>query len=95
MDILEKLTAQAEQVEVVEVLNERTRVGFEANRLKSSQVEETRGIAVRVVKDGRIGFAASSDLAAQEKLADNVLESAAFGDEIQMVFPGPSPAEHG
>jgi PmbA protein len=92
MDILEKLTAQAEQVEVVEVLNERTRVGFEANRLKSSQVEETKGIAVRVVKNGRIGFAASSDLAAQEKLADNVLESAAFGDKIQMVFPGPSPA---
>ena len=88
MDILDQLASQADQVEVVEVLNERTMVGFEANRLKSSQVKETRGIAVRVVKDGRMGFAASSDLSAPEKLVANVLESAAFGVTLHISTAG-------
>jgi PmbA protein len=92
MDILEKLSAHAQQVEVVDVQSESTTVGFEANRLKSSQVEETKGTAVRVVVDGRLGFAASSDQSATEKLVSNALESAAYGDEVPIAFPGPQPA---
>jgi len=87
MDILKQLSTEAEQVEVVNVRSESTTVGFESNRLKSSQVEETRGVAVRVVKNGRLGFAASSDEAAAEKLMSNALESAAYGDEIPIAFP--------
>jgi PmbA protein len=92
MDILEQLKAQAAQVEVVNVQSESTTIGFEANKLKTSQVEETKGIAVRVVKDGRLGFAASSDESATDKLVTNVLESAAYGDEVPIVFPAPQPA---
>ena len=92
MNILEQLSAQAEQVEVVEVQGENTSVGFESNRLKSSQVDETKGIALRVVKGGRLGFAASSDMSAVDKLVDNLLESAAHGDEMPIVFPAPQPA---
>jgi PmbA protein len=88
MDMLKKLASQAEQAEVVSVQSESTTVGFEANRLKSSQVEETAGTAVRVVKDGRLGFAASSDGSAMERLVSNVLESAAYGDEVPIAFPG-------
>ena len=89
MDILNQLRAQAEQVEVVDIHDESTTVGFQSNKLKSSQVEETRGIAVRVVKDGRLGFAASSDTtpAALAKLVTNVLESAVYGDRVPIVFP--------
>ena len=89
MDLLEKLSLQAEQVEVVEVQGENTSVGFEANRLKSSQVEETKGIALRMVKDGRLGFAASSDMSAMDKLADNLFESTAHGEEVPIRFPPP------
>ncbi len=92
MDILKQLSTEAEQVEVVNVQSESTTVGFESNRLKSSQVEETRGVAVRVVKNGRLGFAASSDEAAAEKLVSNALESAAYGDEIPIAFPAPQSA---
>lgn len=87
MELLKRLKSQAEQVEVVHVRGESTNVGYEANRLKSSQVEETSGIAVRVVKDGRLGFAASSDESAVEKLISNVLESAEFGDNVPISFP--------
>ncbi len=92
MDILTHLKTQADQVEVVNIKSESTQIGFEANRLKSSQVEETKGFAVRVVKDGRLGFAASSDESAQEKLVANVLESAAYGDKVPIDFPAPGPA---
>ena len=92
MEMLDRLTAEAEQVEVVEVHSEVTVVGYEANRLKSSRVEETRGLAVRVVKDGRLGFSASTDPSAVDKLVTNVLESAAYGDEVPLAFPAPQPA---
>jgi PmbA protein len=91
MELLKRLRSQAEQVEVVQVRGESTNVGYEANRLKSSQVEETSGIAVRIVKDGRLGFAASSDESAVEKLISNVLESAEFGDDIPISFPAAHP----
>lgn len=92
MDILKQLSTEAEQVEVVNVQSESTTIGFESNRLKTSQVEETTGVAVRVVKNGRLGFAASSDESATEKLVSNALESAAYGDEIPIAFPAPQSA---
>ncbi len=92
MDLLDKLMSESEQVEVVEIDSEITMVGFEANRLKSSRVDETRGVAVRVVKEGRLGFSASSDVSAAGKLVANVLESAAYGDPVDLRFPSPHPA---
>ncbi len=89
MDILERLTSLADQAEVVELGRESTKVVFQANRLKSSGVQETQGVAVRVVKDGRIGFAASSDMTATERLIGNVMESAAYGEQVPLAFPGP------
>ena len=92
MDILKQVETRVDQVEVVNVQSESTTIGFEANKLKSSQVKETKGVAVRVVKDGRLGFAASSDESAMEKLVSNVLESAAYGDKIPITFPAPQRA---
>lgn len=89
MDILEELRRQADQVEVVSVETEVTEVGFDANALKSAQVQQTEGLAVRVVVEGRLGFAASSDVSATDRLAANALESAAYGDVVPIVFPGP------
>jgi PmbA protein len=92
MDILQELTWRADQAEVVEFKSESTEVGFESNRLKSSQVEERKGIAVRVVRENKLGFAASSDERVLDRLANNAIESAAFGDEIPIAFPEPQPA---
>ena len=91
MDYLAKLKPQVEQVEVVNIQSESITVGYENNRLKSSQTEETRGTAVRVIKEGRLGFSASSDDRAQEKLIQNVLESASFGDKVPLSFPEKQP----
>lgn len=92
MDILKQLHNQAEQVEVLQLKSETTTVEYEANQLKTSKVEQTQGTAVRVVRKGRLGFAASSDEKAVNKLMTNALESAAYGDQIPIQFPAPQPA---
>ncbi|MDY7041072.1 MAG: TldD/PmbA family protein [Chloroflexota bacterium] len=91
MGILDKLHGKAEQAEKFFVENEATTVSFEANVLKSAEVEETRGVALRVVADGRLGFAASSDLGAEDRLIANALESAHYGDALPLCFPCPQP----
>lgn len=92
MDMLQQLRAQAEQVEVLEIESESTTVRFESNSLKASQVEETSGQAVRLVKNGRMGFAASSDATTTERLMANALESAIYGDTVRFAFPSPQAA---
>jgi len=92
MDILKLLQAKAEQAEVVQLRSEATTIEFEANRFKTSKVEETSGIAARVVCNGRLGFFASSDEKALDRLLTNVLESASFGDQVPIAFPLPQAA---
>jgi PmbA protein len=92
MELLTQLTKQAEQAEVISLQNEKTTVEYEANQLKTCTVTETRGTAVRVIRKGRLGFAASSDDKALDKLAVNVLESAAYGDQAAFSFPDLQPA---
>lgn len=92
MELLKQLSRQAEQVEVTSLSDEKTTIEFSANQLKSSSVTETRGMAVRVVRKGRLGFAASTDLQSLDKLSASVLESAAYGDPVTLEFPAPQTA---
>jgi len=89
--MLDRLMQKADQAEVFEIESEATSIGFEANKMKSFNVEETCGIAARVVVEGRLGFAASSDVDAIDKLVANVLESARHGDVIPFQFPVSQP----
>ena len=89
MDILERVAKQADQVEVMTTERETTTVNFEANRLKGSEVEETRGMALRVVKNGLLGFSATSDVSSTDRMIENALASAAFGEAVPIEFPEP------
>lgn len=91
MDILKRLQNQAEQIEIVNVQSESATVEYEANQLKTSKVEQTQGVAMRVIRKGRLGFSASSDEKAVDKLITNVMESAAYGDQVPIKFPAPGP----
>lgn len=92
MDILTQLKKQAEQVEILNLQSEKTTVEYEANQLKTCTVAETKGTAARVIRKGQLGFSASTDTTALDKLAANTLESAAYGDKAAFSFPGPKPA---
>jgi PmbA protein len=87
----EQFLQDTAQAEVFEIESEATRIGFEANELKSFEVEETAGAALRVIVDGRLGFAASSNLEESDQLVANALESAQHGEALPLNFPAPQP----
>jgi PmbA protein len=77
----------AQQAEVFAVETEETPVRFEANRLKEINARQTSGVALRVIVDGRIGFASSTKPRDVEELAAAALETAPFGPEAHLNFP--------
>ena len=92
MDILSALRTKAEQAEVYAIESEATAVSFEANEMKAAKVEETQGIALRAVVEGRLGFTAASGRVVEDELVENVLASAQYGDRVPVAFPGKASA---
>ena len=87
--IIEKAMAKgASSCEVFSLSSLSTVVSFEANRLKGVSRTEERGVALRVVKDGRIGFSTSTRLDDHGRIADDAIATAAFGDEATFSFAG-------
>src|SRR2546423_2483645 len=84
--------AGAQQAEVFYVTSEETPVRFEANRLKELNSRHTSGAALRVVVNGRIGFASSTRVGEVEELVAAAVETAPFGPEARLDFPGVSEA---
>src|SRR5713101_3021440 len=86
--------AGAQQAEVFSVQTEETPVRFEANRLKEINSRQSSGVALRVIVDGRIGFASSTRPDDVEELVAAAVETAPFGAEAQLDFPsnGDAPA---
>lgn len=87
LDIVSRRGASAEAF-----LTERStvEVTFEAGKLKTAERKSLMGIGLRVIREGRLGFAAASDATRLEDLAENALEAARYGKEAGYAFPGPS-----
>jgi PmbA protein len=79
--------AGAQQAEAFRVSNEDVPVKFEANRLKELNGRHTSGVALRVIVNGRIGFASSTRPGDVEGLAAAAVETAPFGPEARFDFP--------
>jgi len=88
-ELLEKARKAAGEAEVFSISHTETDAVFEANRLKHVQSRETSGKALRIIKDGRIGFAASNKANSAQELVDMALEMAPFGAEARFEFPQP------
>lgn len=74
--------------EVMYIDNEETPVVFETNRLKSILSRQTRGASIRIIKDGRIGFASTNRLDDPSALLAMALETVQFGARAAFTFPG-------
>ncbi len=85
--VLSLTKGRVEQAEVYAYETSSTPVDFEANRLKSLETKDSRGLSLRVVKDGRIGLAATTRLDAPELLVDQAVELAAFGAKAAFELP--------
>ncbi|MFH1485850.1 MAG: TldD/PmbA family protein [Chloroflexota bacterium] len=86
-DVLLKAMKVAPEAEVFSYIHEETPVVFEANRLKSLQTRESQGVALRIIRDGRVGFAATTRLGDEGSLVSMALEMVPFGPEARLALP--------
>lgn len=88
--LLDRASKVSDQAEVYALRVEETPVSFEANRLKQLQTSETSGIALRIIRNGRVGLAASTRLDDPDSLVNDAVEAATFGAAASFRLPDPS-----
>jgi PmbA protein len=86
--ILSLAQKQADAAEVFEISTEETRAHFEANRLKQMQTNQSTSVALRIIKNGRVGYATSTGSGVAKDLIAAAVETAAFGSEAKYELPG-------
>lgn len=81
---------RAGAAEVFTVASSRTVIEFRGGRFHSHETRLARGCGLRVVKDGRLGFASSTNEERYDALVDAALETAALGRPARFGFAGPA-----
>jgi PmbA protein len=86
-DILARAKKVAEAAEVFVVASESTPVQFEANRLKHIQAKQSTSVALRIIRQGRIGYSVTTQPGDGQRLVDMAVETAEFGMPAKFDFP--------
>lgn len=86
MGILEKASARAKGAELYEEYREGVSVSFRGGELEKVKSEAVLGRALRVIVDGKLGFASTAG-AEEDSLVEAALASAAHGDPAPFSFP--------
>jgi PmbA protein len=89
--ILSRARKSAEQAEVFFMAVDDTPVIFEANRLKQLQTNEGMIVALRLVRNGRIGFSTATSLDDLDSLVSRAVEVAQFGAVARFELPDRQP----
>ena len=91
--IIEKALAKgAERCEVFYLNSLETEVEYEASKLKNLSNTEETGFALRLVKDGRMGFATTTKADGLDRLVDDAIATSACGETVEFAFAGASDA---
>lgn len=89
---MEKLLQQAckevDSAELFKVKSKSLPVNFEVNRLKSINISESEGKALRVINKGRIGFSSSTGSESFDSMLGKAVATSEFGSEASFDFPG-------
>ena len=86
-EILDLARQVAEEAEVFWITSEETPVHFQANHLKAIQSKGSTGVSLRIIKNGRLGYAAASGQVDAKKLVEAAVETAPFGLPAAFDFP--------
>lgn len=85
--ILAQAKKVAEEAEVFQVSSEETQVRFEANRLKQIQTKQQTSVALRIVRQGRMGYATTTEAGDGRELVSSAVETAEFGAIARFQLP--------
>ena len=83
IDLAKKKNIEAEAYYLA---SQDTPIEFANNRLKSLQTKAVEGLALRVIVDGKLGFASASDLNRLDELVEAAIATAAIGDPVEFDF---------
>jgi PmbA protein len=90
-EIIEKAQARgAERCEVYSLSSLNTEVEYEAGRLKNLSNTEVKGLALRLVSDGKLGFATTTLVEDVGGLIENALETSRSGQKVDYGFAAPA-----
>src|SRR5665648_1087165 len=88
---MEKLLQQAckevESAELFRVKSKTVPINFEVNRLKSIDISESEGKALRVINKGRIGFSSSTGSEGFDLMVEKAAATSEFGAKASFDFP--------
>jgi len=88
---MEKLLQQAckevDSAELFRVKSKTVPVNFEVNRLKSIDISESEGKALRVINKGRIGFSSFAGSEGFDSMVEKAAATSEFGSEASFDFP--------
>jgi len=85
--ILAQAKRVAEEAEVFIVSSEETPVQFEANRLKHIQSKQSSCVALRIIRDGKTGYATTTEFSDSQNLVNAAVETAQFGTIAKFELP--------
>lgn len=85
--IMEKIKQKVSSGELFRVNYKSTPVDYEMNQLKSINIEETEGWALRVIHTGKIGFSSSTSQNQVDRMIDRAIEVAQLGQTAHFDFP--------
>ncbi len=96
---MEKLLQQAckkiDSAELFKVKSKTIPVNFEVNRLKSIDISESEGKALRVINKGRIGFSSFMGNEDFDSMIEKALATSEFGSTASFGFPGETKKSRG
>jgi PmbA protein len=86
-EIIKKALAKgAERCEVFYLSSLDTEVEYEASKLKNLSNTEEMGFALRLVKDGRMGYATTTKADGLDRLVDDAIATSACGETAEFGF---------
>ncbi len=86
-EILTRARKVAEEAEVYVASTVETPGQFESNRLKHIQTKQSKMVALRIIRKGRIGYATTTRLGDYGELVENAVATAEFGQKAEFHFP--------
>ena len=86
--LLQLACKKVDSAELFKVKSKTIPVNFEVNRLKSIDISESEGKALRVINKGRIGFSSSTGSEGFDSLVEKAAATSEFGSEAYFDFSG-------
>jgi len=86
--LLQEACKKVDSAEIFRVKSKTIPVNFEVNKLKSIDISENEGKALRVVNKGRIGFSSSTGNEDFNLMVEKAVATSEFGSEASFDFPG-------